>query len=174
MDIGVKILLILLLIIIVAIIMTFIYYRSAAFQQSLTITIPFEETYRYVPNLNQHQNYKIDTIKVVVTGAIKKNSASGATITPGDKIKHIIDEAVIQPYKNCLIVQEANTFLATEGSLKRCPITKNPTVENLSIMFFSKLAPLMPKIGAQLISVRLASAGVTASNSRYKMSNYTM
>lgn len=171
---SVKILLILLVIIILSILITFIYHRSAAFQQSLTFTIPFEETYRYVPNLNRDHNYKVDNIKVTVTGTIKRNSSSGATITPGDKIKHLIDEAIIQPYKNCLIVQETNTFLANENNLKRCPITKNPTVENLSIMFFSKLAPLMPKIGAQLISVRLTSGGVKASNSRYKISNYTM
>lgn len=169
-----KILLIVLVIIVVALIITFIYHRSAAFQQSLTITIPFEETYRYVPNLNRDHKYKIDSIKITVTGAIKRNSSSGATITPGDKIKDLIDEAIIQPYKNCLIVQEANMFLTDENVLKRCPIVKSPTVENLSIMFFSKLAPLMPKIGAQLISVQLASEGIKATNSRYKISNYTM
>jgi len=79
-------------------------------------------------------------------------------------------------------VQEANTFIVDDSMLniddsivlKRCPVIKNPTVENLSIMFFNKLAPLMPKIGSQLVSVKLSSENVNITHSRYKISDYTV
>jgi hypothetical protein len=40
-------------------------------------------------------------------------------------------------------------------------------------MFFNKLVPIMPKIGAQLVSVTISSDDIKASHSRYKVSNYT-
>ena len=149
------------------------YSVSAAYQQTVTLTLPFDETYRYVPNLNKDLKYKIDSIKVVITGSIKKDSLSRGTITLGSRVRELLQETVTTPYTNCLLVQEANTFIIEENILKRCPIVKSPTVENLSIMFFNKLAPLMPKIGAQLVSVSISSCGIKASHSRYKVSNYT-
>lgn len=148
------------------------YSVSAAYQQTLTITIPFDETYRYIPNLNKDHKYKLDSIKITVTGSIKKDSALGSTIVPSSQIKNIVEENIITPYKGCLLVHESNTFTVEENILKRCPIIKNPTVENLSIMFFNKLAPIMPKMGCQLVSIKLESEGVKVSHSRYKMSDY--
>ncbi|CAH6421729.1 Hypothetical protein HVR_LOCUS1369, partial [uncultured virus] len=166
------------------------YAISAAYQQTLTVTILFDETYRYVPNLNKDRKYKLDSIKITITGSIKRDSLSGATITPGARIKEIVQENIIHPYKNCLLIQEANTFIVSDSilkrtvntsdvneisdDLKRCPIVKNPTVENLSTLFFNKLAPIMPKIGAQLVSVKIDSEGIKGSHSRYKISHYTM
>lgn len=164
-----------LIVLVVLIIIVWIAYAvSAAYQQSLTLTIPFDETYRYVPNLNKEHKFKIDSIKITITGSIKRDSLSGSTIAPGSRIKDLVRENVINPYRNCLIIQEANTFIVDEKVLKRCPIVKSPTLENLSIMFFNKLAPIMPKIGAQLISIKLSSEGMKATHSRYKVSNYTM
>jgi Na+-transporting methylmalonyl-CoA/oxaloacetate decarboxylase gamma subunit len=97
------------------------YSVSAAYQQTITITVPFDETYRYVPNLNKDLKYKVNSIKVTVTGSIKKDSLSAATITPGSRIKEIIHSNIIEPYKNCLLIQEANTFIVEEKILKRCP-----------------------------------------------------
>lgn len=162
-----------LVIIILAILIWVAYSVSAAYQQTITLTVPFDETYRYVPNLNKDLKYKIDSVKVTITGSLKKDSLSGSTITPGSRIKDVLLENIIIPYKNCLLVQEANTFIVDEKILKRCPIVKSPTVENLSIMFFNKLVPIMPKIGAQLVSVSVSSNGIKASHSRYKISNYT-
>jgi len=149
-----------------------VYAVSASYQQTLVITIPFEDTYRYVPNLNKDHKYKIDSIKITVTGSIKKDSLNGSTITPASRLKELVRENIINPYKNCLLIQEANTFIVEENILKRCPLTKNPTVENLSILFFNKLAPIMPKIGAQLVSIKLLSEGVKGGRSRYKHNNY--
>lgn len=163
------------------------YLTSVTYQQTLSITIPFNETYRYVPkmssspsqlasiiNLNKDHKYKIDSIKITITGSIKRDSLKGSTITPASQIKDVIHENIINPYKNCLLIQEANTFIVEENILKRCPMTKNPTVENLCILFFNKLAPLMPKLGAQLISIRIISEGVKASQSRHTWYKYTM
>ena len=143
------------------------YLVSAAYQQTLTITVPFYETYRYTPNLNKDYKFKLDTIKLTVTGSIKNNSISGSTISPGSKLKEVIRATVIDPYANCLIIHEANTFIVEETVLKRCPITKNPSLENLSILFFNKLAPLMPLIGCQLVSIKLTSDGINVTHSRY-------
>lgn len=153
------------------------YSVTAAFQQTLTLTVPFDETYRYAPNLNKQHKFKLDSIKVTVTGSIKKDA--GFTISPGALIRQLVQENIIDSYKNCLLVHEANTFIVDEQVLeeqvlKRCPITKNPSLENLSIIFFNKLASLMPKIGCQLVSVKLASENLNVTHSRYKMSDYGM
>ena len=162
------------LILVILIILIWVAYSfSAAYQQTITITLPFDETYRYVPHLNKYLKYKIDSLKVTVTGSIKKDSLSYGTITPSSHIKDIIHKNIIDPYKNCLLVQEANTFLVDEKILKRCPIIKSPTVENLSIIFFNKLLPIMPNIGTQLVSVTISSGDIKATQSRYKVSNYT-
>src|SRR5438128_1858251 len=150
------------LILTILIIITWIAYTIAVtFQQTLTLTIPFEDTYRYVPNLNRDEKYKLDFIKVKITGALKKDSANNSTITPSAKVKNVIYDNIIAPFKNCLLVQEANTFVLHQEllildqnrtcvpnslevcELKRYPIAKSPTAENLSIIFFNKLAPIL-------------------------------
>lgn len=168
------ILLILLAIIVIIVVVWIAYSVSAAYQQTLTIAMPLEETYRYVPNLNREHKFKLDTIKITVTGSIKKDSLVGATIVPSNRIKEIILENIISPYKDCLLIHEANTFIVEENVLKRCPLVKNPTLENLSVLFFNKLAPIMPHIGCQLVSVRLTSEGTKVTHSRYKISDYKM
>lgn len=162
----------LLLIVVLVIVVWVAYSVSAAYQQTLTITIPFNETYRYVPSLNRDHKFKLESIKVTITGTIKKDSVLGSTIVPSDRIKDVIQENIINPYKDCLLIYEANTFIVEENLLKRCPIVKNPTLENLSVIFFNKLAPIMPKVGCQLVSVRLMSEGTKVTHSRYKISNY--
>lgn len=164
----------LLILVMIVIVIWVAYSVSAAYQQTLTITVPFEETYRYAPSLNKDHKFKLETIKLTVTGAIKKDSIAGSTISPGSRIKEVIRENIVDPYANCLLIQEANTFIVEETVLKRCPITKNPSLENLSIMFFNKLAPLMPQIGCQLVSVKLTSEGLNVTHSRYKMSDYSV
>ena len=162
-----------LVLVIIVIILWVAYSLSAAYQQTLTISLPFHETYRYVPNLNKYVKYKIDSIKVTITGSLKKDSLSGSTIAPASRIKQSIHDNIIDPYKNCLLIQEANTFIVDENILKRCPIVKSPTLENLSILFFNKLLPIMPTVGAQLVSVTIYSNNIKATQSRYKISNYS-
>lgn len=92
----------LLAIIVIIIIVWVVYAVSAAHQQTLTIIIPFEETYRYVPNLDKNHKFKLDTIKVKITGIIKKDSLSGSTIVPANNIKDLVRDNIISPYKGCL------------------------------------------------------------------------
>lgn len=150
------------------------YTLSAAYQQTLTFNFYFDETYRYVPHLNPNIKYKLDKIKITVSGSVKKDTISNSTITLANKVNKFINESIINPYKNCLIIQEAKTFTVNENVLRRCPINNDPTVENLSVMFFNKLSALLPEIGAELVSVSIYSDNIKATNSRYKISNYTI
>lgn len=147
---------------------------SAAYQQTLIIEVPFDETYRYVPHFNAQRRYQVDRIKVTVTGRLKLASDVNATITPGVKIRDVVKEHIIDPYKNCLLIEGVHTFLVEETVLKRCPMVKSPTVENLSVLFFNKLATVMPEVGAQLVSVKLVSGDTKITHSRYKMSNFSV
>lgn len=156
----------------VIIIVWIAYSISAAYQQTFTIKIPFEETYRYVPSLDLQNRFKLDCIKISVTGSIHKKVS--ALITPGDKIIEIAQQQIIEPYKNSLLMQETHTFTVQEDKLKRCPLAKHATIENLSIVFFNKLAPLMPDIGCQLVSVQLESEGLKVTHARYKMNTYSV
>lgn len=178
------------LIIIIMIIITWVAYAiSVTYQQTLTLTIPFEDTYRYVPNLNKNEKYKLDTIKVKVTGALKKDVHANSTITPSAKIRNAVYETIIEHYRNSLILHEAQTFVVTDDivtldqnrtcvvkemcELKRFPIAKIPTAENLSIIFFNKLAPVLKKLGAQIVSVKISSNGIHFAHSRHKISKIT-
>lgn len=160
-------------VIILVIVLWVAYSVTAAYQQTLTITVPFQDTYRYVPTLDKENKFKIDYIEVTVTGSIKKKNDNFATIVPSSYIQNVIDKTIIQPNKNSLLIHEAHTFTVQENSLKRSPLPKTPTIENLSIIYFNKLEKLMPEIGAQLVSVTLVSAGIKVNHSRYKISHYT-
>lgn len=174
---------ILLFLILVIIIILVAYMVSSAHQQNLSVSMPFEETYRYVSFLNKNKKYKLDDIKIIVTGKIKGQSgqeqgkpSSKGIISLGDQLSDLIREQIIIPYSNCVLVQEADIFNigANIDDLKRSPIVKQPTIENLSTYFFYKLSPLMPKIGCQLISVKISSESLKATHHRYKMNNYSI
>ena len=166
------ILIALFVLIIIAIVIWIAYSITAAYQQTLIMTIPFEETYRHIPNLNTKKKSKLESIKITVTGRIKKKSPSGSVIALGSNIKDLVKETIIDPYKGCLLVYEANTFIVEEHILKRHPIIKDPTLENLSIIFFNKLSRVMPKIGCQLVSVNLICEDIEVSHSRYKINSF--
>jgi len=181
MEVYFIILLILLIIGIIIFIVWLAYSVTAAYQQTLTINVPFEETYRHVPKLSQTKKWKLDSIKVKVTGSIKKDKELKSTIILGQLIEDMVKDNIIIPYQNCLLIQEANIFNIDENiiqvgdnTLRRCPLVKNPTVENLSIMFFNKLSKLTTAIGCQLVSVKLESEGLKVIHSRYKISDYTV
>ena len=161
-------------ILIIIVIIWAAYSVSAAYQQTLTTSLAFEGTYRHVPNLNKERKYKMDSIEITVAGTLKKDVAAAGTISPGSRIKDIVRENIIDPYRNCLLIQEAQTFVVKEEELKRCPLVKNPTVENLAVLFFNKLATIMPKIGTQLVSVTIVSEDMKCTHSRYKASNYSV
>lgn len=165
---------ILLALVTIAVVIWVAYSISVTYQQTLTFTIPFENTYRYNPSLNKERKHKLDFIRVTVAGTIKRDSLSGSTIVPGNMVTNMIHENIISPYKDCLLMHEANTFIVEENILKRCPMIKNPTIENLSIIFFNKLAPIMPKLGCQLVSVKLISDGLKVTHARHKLNHYKM
>jgi 6-pyruvoyl-tetrahydropterin synthase len=159
------------LIVLIIIIVVYVAYTvSAAYQQTLSVTIPFVDTYR--STLNNKNTMKLDTIKITVSGNIKNDFIRPGVITLGDEIKEIIEEHIINHYKGCLLIHEADTFNVEENVLKRCPMIKNPTLENLTILFFNKLGPIMPNIGCQLVSISLLGGGMKVKHSRYKMSDY--
>lgn len=160
-------------VIILVIVIWVAYSVTAAYQQTLTITLPFDETYRYVPTLDQERNYKLDYIKVTVTGSIKKEADSMSTIVPSTYIKDLINKTIITPNKDSLLIHESQIFTVQNSTLKRVPMSKNPTIENLSIIYFNKLEKVMPEIGAQLVSVSLVSDQIKVNHSRYKISHYT-
>lgn len=172
MNIVILIGIILLAIAIIVVIIWVAYSVSAAYQQTFTIKVPFEETYRYVPALNEVHKFKLDNIKVTVAGSIRKKTP--AIITPGHEITAVIKEQIINPYKSSLLMHETLIFAVQEEKLKRCPLAKHATMENLSIVFFNKLAPLMPDIGCQLVSVQLESEGLKVAHARYKMNTYSV
>jgi hypothetical protein len=156
------------------------YYFTAAYQQTLIIESELDQTYRYVSTLHQHRRYRLDSIRIEVTGKLKTDSA---TIAPSDQIQALIQEHIIDPYRYCLLIHEPSLFdvdvelLAspdTSQPLRRCPLVKAPTLENLSIILFQKLVHLVPRVGAELVSVELRSGPIKVSHSRYKISNFTM
>lgn len=124
--------------------------------------VPFNNSYRFLD-----KKYKMDTIEVTVTGSIKKKKK----ITSTGDMKKIIEENIIKHYEG-IIVQECDILEIKDRSDKLIPISRAPTLENLSILVFKKLSPLMRKIGCQLISVQLVSENIKITHSKYKASNY--
>lgn len=170
------------------------YYFTAAYQQTLIIETELQQTYRYVASLNPARRYQLDSLRVEVTGKLKTDPAAEATIVPADQIQALIEEHIVEPYRHALLIHEASLFAVDESllvpspsgpppseslsepppRLRRCPFNKTPTLENLSISFFRKLAAVIPRVGAELVSVELKSGPIRVSHSRYKISNYTM
>lgn len=146
----------------------FFYSVTSAYQQSLSISIPFNSTYRYIPKFNLQKKYQLDKIKVKVAAPLRNKSL----IISGKALENIVNEHIIQPYMKTLLVQEVNMFSVDDQNLKRCPTVKSPTVENLAVLFFSKLEKFTGKAGCHLISVSVYSDGVKATQTRFKASNY--
>ncbi len=175
------------LIVLIALIVWAAYSFTAAYQQTLSIELPFENSYRYINNPtdnNQIQLYNIDnpnvttnspkeilSLKIVVTGSIKSENDM---ICPSNTIKKFIYDNVIVPYKNNIIVHESQLINNRKYNLKRLPIVKQPTLENISILFFHKLAPIISRMGCQLVSVTIKETDRRITHARYKISNYSV
>jgi 6-pyruvoyl-tetrahydropterin synthase len=153
-----------------------IYCRTCGHQQSLTLTFPFTESYRFIPDVNKEKRYKLDSIEISVTGSIKKDSS---LITPQNKIEEIVNDNIISCYNNSMLIPEKDALTINEklletknGLLNRYPLKKNPTLENLTVLFFNKLEPLFPEIGCQLTSIKLRSEGIKLKYNRFKLRDY--
>ena len=133
------------------------YNSAATYVTTLTVDIPFEETYRYIPEAK----YKLNNMIIKVVGALDKGK-----IFLAKDLKALFIENITDKYKDSLIMQESQTFKIPETNLKRCPITKDPTVENLSIMFFNKMSPILKKEKISLVSVTLISEDISSSYSK--------
>src|SRR5579862_6556841 len=101
MNYTLYILITILIILIIAIIIWFVYYRTCGHQQTLTLSIPFTNTYRYIPDINKEKRYKLDCLEITITGNIKKDMS---LITPQNKIKEIVKNALIDEYDNSLLL----------------------------------------------------------------------
>lgn len=161
------------------------YAISAAYQQTIILELPFEETYRYSPMININQKYKVDKIKLTVSGTMKKGfmgNKNSFSLILASRVKNIIRENIILPYKGSIILHENDMFLVSDDlleindieKLKRVPIGKSPNLETLSVIFFNKLQPLLNKIGVRLSSVKLISGSLKAVHSRHKISDFTI
>jgi hypothetical protein len=162
------------ILILIIVIIWVAYNVSAAHQQTITYSVSFDETYRYVPELGSDKKYKLDTIKVTINERIKRNTSQVPGLIHGKIIKDILDKHIIIPYTNSLFIQESEMFNIEESTLKRHSTIKPPTMENLSINSFNKLAPIMRDKGCRLVSVSISGSGIKATHSSYRMSNYTV
>ena len=149
------------------------YSLTPAYQQTLTIDVPFTNTYRCVSTTDGSINSKsqIDHVKVKIAGLMRRNAKQ--TIIPAENLKHIVIDTLVKPYENSLLINEADIFTVDELKLKKVSLPKKPTLENLSILFFNKLSVLLPKIGGQLVNVSVYSDKLKASNLRYKSTDYS-
>ena len=151
-----------LIILVLVVIIIIAYAVTATYQQTITLTIPFPNTYRYVDKV-----YKINTIEITVTGSIKKKTKMTST----NSVKKIIEEVILKPYEG-LIIQESSLLSMKEQGHQLIPVPKIPTLENLTVLFFKKLAPKMPKIGCQLASIQLESEDLKVTHSRYRAGSF--
>ena len=155
------------------------YSITAAYQETLSVTVNFNNTYRYINMGTLTSRYKLDSVKITVTGSIKKNTG---LITTGQELKNAINDILVEQYTNTLLVHESDTFNVEssflekddDGTLKRSPLSKTPTLENLTILFFNKLSESIYKLDAQLVSLKLYSEDIEVTRSKYKISNYTI
>lgn len=167
MKFVVYLLIAILVILIIGIIVWIVYCRAAGHQKTLTLSVPFTETYRFIPEINEKKKYKLDSVEISITGTL---------ISHDNKIKDIIKETIVTCYNNTLLLPEKYTMIVDSkllGSLNRQPLAKSPTLENLTVMFFNRLEPLLPA-GSQLISLKLRSEGIKLNYSRYKLNNYKL
>jgi hypothetical protein len=137
------------------------YCLVPCYQQTITAKSHFQNTYRYIPKFNTEKSYKLDSIKVTITGTLKKEQKHGLTILPASVVERLTEETIISSYRNCLLAHEADSFKINEyllnGDIKRCPLNKIPTLENISVIFFDKLSPVLLKNGCQLVNITLYS-----------------
>ena len=162
----------LLILIIIAMIVWIAYSLTPSYEQTITLNVPLDNTYRYIPYFNDNKIYKLDKIKIVVTGSLKRRQDIVSTIVPSLNIENIIKENIIDVYRNSLLIHEVDSFIIKNdllnNNLKRSPLNLYPTNENLSIMFFNKLAPVLLSNGCQLIKITLSSNNTKISHYRYK------
>lgn len=151
--------LLVLVIILIAIIVVILlaYALSTSYEQTITMSIPFVESYRYLDKL-----YKINTMEITITGKIKNKKK----IVSLEKLKQTIQDVIIEPYQGILI-QENELLKLQNIDMKLIPVSKSPTLENLSINIFNKLYPSLKKLGCRLTSVQLVSEDLKIKHSRH-------
>lgn len=164
--------LIVLILVVVALIIWISYCLVPTYQQTIAVKLNFENTYRYIPHFNEKILYKLDNIKVVVTGCQKKHRQLSSSIISSLALETIIKNNVTNFYKNSVLIHEADSFnvsdkLISDG-LRRLPQYNIPTTENLSILIFNNLSSELLNNGCQLIEVTLNSGGTKVSHYRKK------
>lgn len=156
------------------------YSFSSTYQQTITITLPFNNTYKYIPNLlSQGNNSKqqLDKITVVVTGSIKKNknNINNSVISPSNSIKELLQKNIVDKYENSMLIHETSLFNSPrDDNLRLISIDKQPSLENLLILFFNNINKTTSLIGCKLISVKLTSGETKITHSIYKITNYKL
>lgn len=166
---------IILIIVIILLIIWLVYISSVAYRETLTVEVPFQSTYRYVPYLSKNKLHKLETIKIKVAGALKKNINNLGCITLAENVKSIINFNIISIYEESILVQEQNLFIVPDelkNNLKTRTVAVSPTVENMSVLLFNKIEHLMKDIGCKLIKVTIIGNDIRAAHSRYKPKNY--
>lgn len=168
------ILVIILAIALMAIIIWIAYSYSAAYQNTITMTLPMMDTSYYINGMQ----YPITSISLTISGKMKNKKTP--QIIDSHKLQSNINEKLIVQYKDSIIIHEADIFRLSENNTfegkKRHPIPKQPTLENLSIIFFKKMETFVNEMkqGALLVSVELISDNLRVTRSRYKINSYTL
>lgn len=148
------------------------YTYTAAYQQTLSAKVPFDNTYLYGQNL---ENIKIDYVKIVVTGNIKHSPT--LTIIDGNLLKELIQKHIIYPNKNSIFIYENDMYREGEYNDKKLKYhawNTIPSLETFSVSLFKTFNQSIRDTGCQLVSVNIVSNGIKVSHHRYKVSNYKL
>ncbi len=116
--------------------------------------------------------FKINNIKITVNGKLKKKDTEGMIIK-SSILKKMIEDNIILPYKDSLVIHNIHMFNIQHMGIssKICPITKAATVENLAIIFFNKLSPLISKAHCKLIKVSVSSGDLKGVYAKKKITS---
>jgi hypothetical protein len=166
------ILITILILAVIAIIFWVAYSYSAAYQNTLAITLPFQNTLCY--SNGTHRPITSFTITLAGNMMNRKSPQIINSLLLQEKIR----SKILDDYRDTVIVHEADIFTVSvpNENMKRHPIAKVPTLENLTIMLFKRIEGIISDMrqGAQLVSVELFSDNVKVMRSRYKINSYTL
>lgn len=167
---------ILLVIILLIIVVWLAYALCAAYQQTLTLTYEFDETFRCFKTNGENKLYEVDKIKITCGGSQKKydsKTKNGTKLIPTSKINNIIQNKILDHYKKSIIIKDTDLFEIDNQSLelRRVAVTKTPSVENLSTIIFNQLQKEFSNNGLHLVAVKLYSNEIKSTHSRYRISD---
>lgn len=141
------------------------YTVTAAHQQTLSINLPLQNVYCHFKGVR----YPINNVKITVT---KRSNTQG--IIAQEDLRNIIQQNVIDNYRNSIFIQESDLFILRDTKLARISMEREASLENVTRLLFSTLSPILGDTGCHLVSVKLISGDISVTSSRYKVSDYSV